>query len=126
MNKKISRLVLVSLLIMPLVASAQADPNDPYGVNAFLKPESKLNIGTKKLEATIAGIINIVLGFLGILATLLILYGGFIWMTSEGSSDKITKAKGIIGAGVVGLVIIFAAYSIARFVLGSLKNTATL
>jgi hypothetical protein len=118
MSKKISRLVLVSLLVMPLVASAQ----DYYGTNDFATGNSRIYVGTKDLKGTLAGIINIVLGFLGILATLLILYGGFIWMTSEGSSDKIDKAKGIIGAGIVGLVIIFVAYAVARFVLKSLEN----
>jgi phage shock protein PspC (stress-responsive transcriptional regulator) len=108
------------LLVMPMVASAQ----DYYGTNDFATGNSRIYVGTKDIKATVAGIINIVLGFLGILATLLILYGGFTWMMSQGNSEKIDKAKGIIGAGVVGLVIIFVAYAIARFVLTSLQKTA--
>ena len=104
------------MLFMPMVAKAQV--TDPFGVNDLTATE----LGTKSLEATIAGIINIVLGFLGIIATIIILLGGFKWMTSQGSTDKVDEAKKLIGAGVVGLVIVLASYAIARFVLNSLYN----
>ncbi|MBU1203115.1 pilin [Patescibacteria group bacterium] len=79
-------------------------------------------MGSKPLRETIGGVVNIALGFLGILATLLILWGGFKWMTSQGNSEQVDQAKKIIGAGVVGLVIILTAYAISRFVLQSLYN----
>lgn len=120
MSKNISKLFLASLLLMPMVAAAQGSAADPYGINDMVNAK----LGTKNLRDTITSIINIVLGFLGILATLLILYGGFIWMTSQGNSEGIDKAKGIISAGVIGLVVIFVAYAISRFILGSLQNVA--
>jgi len=111
--------ILVSLLLLaPATALAQDD--DPFGINDF--GNNGVNLGTKDLEATIAGVVNIVLGFLGILATLIILLGGFKWMTSQGNTDKVDEAKKMIGAGVVGLVVILVAYAVARFVLQSLYN----
>ena len=104
------------MLFMPMVAKAQTV--DPFGVNDLTGTE----LGTKSLEDTISGIINIVLGFLGIIATIIILYGGFKWMTSQGSTDKVDEAKKLIGAGVVGLVIVLASYAIARYVLSSAYN----
>lgn len=104
------------LFLMPMVASAQ----DDYGINDMVNAK----LGTKNLKDTITGIINIVLGFLGILATLIILLGGFKWMMSQGNSEKVDEAKKLIGSGVVGLVIIFVAYAVARFVLSSLQNVA--
>lgn len=110
---------LVSLLLLaPTTALAQ----DVWGVNDF----TNVNLGTKDLEATIAGIVNIVLGFLGILATLIILLGGFKWMTSQGNTEKVDEAKKMIGAGVVGLVVILVAYAVARFVLISIYNETIL
>ena len=108
------------LIVMPMLAAPQAmaQVDDPYGQNEFVN----VNLGTKPLKETIGNIINIVLGFLGILATLIILLGGFKWMTSQGNTDKEDEAKKLIGAGIVGLVIILAAYAISRFVLGSLQN----
>lgn len=65
----------------------------------------------------IAEIIKYLLSFLGLLFLILTLYGGFLWMTAAGNDDQIAKAKAIIVNGIVGLIIILAAYSITYFVL---------
>ena len=67
-----------------------------------------------------ASIINIMLGFLGILAVIIILIGGFKWMTAAGNEDSVGEAKKIIVAGIIGLVIILASWGIASFVLNNL------
>ncbi|WKZ24951.1 MAG: Ig-like domain-containing protein [Patescibacteria group bacterium] len=68
----------------------------------------------------IARIIQIALGFLGILAVSLIIYAGFLWMTSKGDEEKVSKAKTILKNGVIGLVIILSSFAIATFVLSRL------
>lgn len=60
-------------------------------------------------------VINVVLGILGTIATVLIFYAGFLWMTAAGNDDDIGKAKSIMSAAVIGLVVILASYSIANF-----------
>ncbi len=110
------KLVTGLLLVMPMMASAQT--TGEWGIDDL----DQVNLGTRSLRDTIAGVINIVLGFLGILATVIILLGGFKWMTSQGNTDKVDEAKKLIGAGVVGLVIILTAYAVSRFVLESLAN----
>lgn len=54
----------------------------------------------------------------------LILYGGAIWMTSQGSDEKIKKAKNIITSAVIGLIVTVSAWSISTYVL-DLATTAT-
>lgn len=76
------------------------------------------------LRITIANIIRTAMGLLGIIAVLIILYGGFKWMTAAGSDEKVGDAKKIITAGIIGLIIIITAYAIASFVVSSLV-TAT-
>ena len=71
-----------------------------------------------------ASVIKVMLGFLGIIAVLIILYAGFLWMTAAGNEDKITQAKGMMSAGVIGLIIVLAAFGIATFVMEALV-TAT-
>ena len=44
-------------------------------------------------------IINIALGFLGIIAVVLILYAGFRWMTAGGNEENVAAAKKILSAG---------------------------
>ncbi len=115
MNKIITSL----LLFMPMMAFAQT-ADDPFGSNVLANEGTAL--GTKSLPDTIASILNIILGFLGILSTAIILLGGFKWMTSQGNEENVKKARELIGAGIVGLVIILSAYAISRFVLKSLYN----
>ncbi len=65
-------------------------------------------------------LINIFLGFIGFIFLILIIIGGFTWMTAGGNQDNINKAKSQIKAGIIGLTIIVAAFSIAWFVTNNL------
>lgn len=113
-NKKITVIFIIFLAVIFLLPDISHAQNDVYGINDL----TNANLGTRDLRETITGIINIALGFLGILATVIILYGGFIWMTSSGASEKIDRAKKIIISGVIGLLIVLSSYAIARFVFG--------
>lgn len=79
-------------------------------------------LGQANLKSTIGNIINVLLGFLGIIAVVIILYGGFVWMTAGGSEDKVKKAQQIIVAGAIGLAIILSAYAITNFVISEFIN----
>lgn len=70
------------------------------------------------LLTVIGRIINIVLGFLGVILLLLILYAGFLWMTAGGDATKIETAKKYIRNAIIGIIIIACAWAIVRFVLG--------
>lgn len=85
---------------------------------------STAGLGEADLVDTIAQIIRIALGFLGVIAVVIILWGGFQWMTAGGNDDKVKDAKKRIYAGIIGLVIIISAYAIASFVISSIL-TAT-
>ena len=77
---------------------------------------------TLTLPIIIARFVQIFFGILGVLAVLLLIYGGFIWMTSQGDPDKVNKAKQIIYNAIIGLIIIFSAFAIATFILGVLRG----
>lgn len=82
-------------------------------------------ISTSQTLPGMAGsIINVILGFLGILLLFYMLYAGFLWMTAGGDEKKVTKAIDIIKQAIIGLVIIVAAFAISNFVLGSLVNVS--
>ena len=65
-------------------------------------------------------IIKAILGVLGMIAVALIVYAGFLWLTSQGEETEITKAKDTLKAAIIGLLVILAAYALTRFVLNSL------
>ena len=89
-------------------------------LNVGLEYGTYTGLGTKDLREGIMAIINVLLGFLGIIAIVIILYGGFVWLTSAGNEEKVGQAKKIISAGIIGLVIIFVSYAIASFVITQL------
>ena len=79
-------------------------------------------LGLQDPRETVAKVVNVILGFLGIIAVVLILIAGFLWMTAAGSEEKISTAKKLMSAGVIGLVIVLAAFGIARFVISSMLS----
>lgn len=67
-------------------------------------------------------IINVALGFLGLFALVLIMYGGFIWMNARGNEEEVRKAKKILEGAIIGLVIILASLGISQYVFENLVN----
>ena len=78
------------------------------------------SLATSDPRATAGRIINIILGLLGVIAVGIIMWGGFVWLTSNGEEEKINNAKNILRNGVIGLVIILASWGIASFILSRL------
>jgi len=122
-------LIILSVLIAPTLlfsstASAQSLGADDLWGNAAIQTnvQNATGLGNKDPREIAASVIRVVLGFLGIIAVLIILYAGFLWMTAAGNDDKIATAKGMMSAGVIGLVIILAAFGIATFVMNALVN----
>ncbi len=111
----------MTILVVPAIALAEdTSPLPNYGLDAA----EGFGLGSTGLVDTLTAIIQVLLGFLGILAVLLILWGGFIWMTAAGDDSKVDKAKKMIYSGIIGIVIIFSAYAIASFVINQI-STAT-
>ncbi len=112
--KKIIPFVLtLAILLTPVLAFAQADPNDPFGTGYLT---GLAGLPTTDLKEVVINLINILLGILGIIFLLLVLYGGFLWMTAGGSDDQAAKGRKIIGNGIIGLIVIFVSFAIVTFV----------
>ena len=56
------------------------------------------------------------LAFVGLVFLVVILYGGFTYMTSGGSEEKMEKAKTMIGRASIGMALVLSSYAIALFV----------
>lgn len=82
-------------------------------------------LGSTDIRVTIARIIRVAMGLLGIVAVVIILIGGFTWMTAGGNEEKVGEAKKWIFAGIIGLAIILSAYAIATFVISNLVSATT-
>lgn len=67
-----------------------------------------------------SNIVGIAFGLLGILFFALILYAGFLYLTSLGETEPLTKAKKILSSSIIGLLITLGAYAIASYLLSAL------
>ena len=82
-------------------------------------------LGNKDIRVTVASIIRTAMGLLGIVAVVIILIGGFKWMTAGGNEEQTGEAKSWIFSGVIGLAIILSAYALATFIINSLVTATT-
>ncbi len=84
-----------------------------------------LGMGSQDTRLIAASVLNILFGLIGIISIIYILYGGFRWTTAGGNEDEIKKAQKILQAGFIGLIIVLASYSLAKFVLESVLTATT-
>lgn len=77
----------------------------------------------QSLPAIIGAIIGVFLSFMGIIFLVLIMYGGYVWMTSAGNEQKVYQAKKIITNSIIGTVIIMSSYAITRFVFEAVQSS---
>jgi len=75
------------------------------------------------IREMVGRIINIVLGFIGVIFLGLAVYGGFLYMTASGNQEKTEKAVSVIRNAVIGLLIVLASWAITRFTMLVLGNT---
>jgi len=62
-------------------------------------------------------VVNIVLGFLGLVVVAMIIYGGFFWLTAAGSEERVTKGKHTLAWAAIGAVVISIAWTISSYIL---------
>lgn len=105
---------LAALLLAPSLGHAQyLDELGNTGDAVYDDPA----VTSRSLLTTIGDLIGILLSLLGVIFLCLIIYAGFLWMTARGDSKQVQKAKDILGESIVGLVILFASYSISEWVI---------
>ncbi len=89
-------------------------------VNVGLGFGTALGLATGDIRTYVGAIIRYFLMLLGLIAVLLVMYAGFLWMTAQGNEEKVSQAKKILVNAVIGLIIIVSAYGIVSFILQSL------
>ncbi|MCR4280447.1 MAG: pilin [Candidatus Komeilibacteria bacterium] len=118
-------LTFLLLILTFSVQPAEATNNPVYDniMYEFYDVEDQVTGTTSAyLDNYVVNIIRYTLGFLGLLAVIMILISGFQWMTAGGNEDAVTKARKRLINAVIGLLIILAAYSITYFVFASLDD----
>lgn len=97
----------------------------PMASAAFISPEDNIPVvseatgGEGSIRRLVLRIINFFLGFLGILAVIMVIYGGVTYVTAAGAEDSVGNAKKIILYALVGIVIILLSFAIVNTILGA-------
>ena len=106
--------LLVIVLSCPFMVAAQSVSLDnPLPIDNILESSSYIGI-----------IIKNILGIVGALSLLLLVYGGISMIIAGGNETKIAKAKSIIVYTAIGLVVIFSSYTIINFVLQAIRGAS--
>ena len=112
-------IVATLALVFATVPVAQADYNLDKGIS-----DSKGDRVAEKVDdpqQLVKGIVNGILYFVGILSVIMLIWGGILYTTSSGDSNKVTTAKNTIMYAVIGIVVVVMSYAIVNWVFGLFK-----
>ncbi|MCB9798953.1 hypothetical protein H6758_04480 [Candidatus Nomurabacteria bacterium] len=114
--------ILLTLIPAGLSFAAQ-EPAPEVAVDSFgVAYGAQTGLGQTDIRITIARIIRVALGLLGIIALILIIYGGVRYMTAGGDDQKVQDAKKIMVNAAIGLAIILSALAIVQFIFRQLSD----
>lgn len=78
-----------------------------------------LSGGQTGLRGIVLTIVNFFLTFLGLLAVIMVIYGGFLYVSSAGNEENVNKAKKILLYAVIGIVVIIVSFALVNTLLGA-------
>lgn len=117
-------LMVVGLTLVSFVPSALAQgliksTDNPNNI-------SQATGGATSAKQLVLTIVNYFLYFLGLIATLMVIYGGILYVTAAGDTEKVDKGKKVISYALIGIIIILLSFALVNSVLGAgLGNEST-
>lgn len=118
-----SLLILTFVLILPYFVFVQTSGAQEEGMLDRLNSVAGSGgyaVGQDASLTYVVGlIIQAVLGLLGAIFIILMVYAGYTWMTAAGNEPKIEKAKTMIQTSIIGLVITLSSWAIWTFILSN-------
>ena len=110
MSKNIILVIVLFIIALPLLTRAAPDLGMEYAAGLGLAtfegdPRNELVEGVKYLMT-----------FLGLIAVVIVLWGGFRWMVSMGNEDRLAAAKVTLSSGLIGLAIILVSFTLVNFI----------
>lgn len=126
--KKIQLIIAVFIAQFVLLASTLSMPSIAYGQSAkdsackgvALTGGSCDGKSSEKVTTVVKTVINILSWVIGVTAVIMVMIGGFKYITSTGDSNSVNSAKNTILYALVGLVIAVLAQVIVKFVVGKI------
>ena len=99
------------------------------------KPGESLTLSNKGINPALTAssdvrefvlkVVNFALGFLGLIAVIIVIYGGVLYLTAAGEEENTGKAKKAIRFAVIGLVIVLGSFAFVNTVLKGIGGGTT-
>lgn len=133
-NKKVVLKILSLFFITSMVfgifysvIAAEPSTTTPSSSSSSSKTKTyeaqiKSPIGEVTAGELIGRIVEYLMGLVGVIAVLMLIWGGVMYMTSAGNEEKINTAKKIITGAIIGLVVALLAYLIVDQVIKALTG----
>lgn len=116
------KILACTILILFFINLAFCLPNAVQaadsGVVGLLKEAggaAQYDISKTELYEVAGNFVRLFLSLLGVIFIVLAIYGGYLWMTAQGNTEQVDKAKQLLTNAFIGLIIILAAYAITYF-----------
>lgn len=97
----------------PVLAWALAAPVMAQSIDP-IDPETSFTKG--QLTDTLESLAQWLLGIIGVIAVIMILYGAFLYITASGNDESVAKAKSVIIYGLIGVLVAVLSFAIVSFV----------
>lgn len=125
--KLLALLSAVACVFLPGVLFAQQLVTDPVaGLRQTAETGALVAPGQQPTSVvTVAGnVIGSALSIVAVIFFILMVYGGFVWMTARGNDQLVEKGRNTIVMAITGMVVIFGAYAITTLVFNSTNSSA--
>ncbi len=111
---------ILSILLVPVPSQAVTFKPQVEIPDSEFKKGGEVPITPKSIGEYIKAIYKYAIGIVGILATIVLMFGGIIWITAGGNAERVGNAKAWIGAALTGLVLALTSYLILNTINPSL------
>ena len=121
--KKISKIITAGLssLALGLVYTQNVFADGIGNINAGVG-KTKSEAGGLTMTDVINTVLNTMLFIVGLLAVIMLIYGGIRYITSHGDKAQVTAAKDTIMYAVIGLVIAIIAFAVVNWITGTFNS----
>lgn len=107
LKKNLIRAAVLSVFLIPFAASAQWTTGTPPG-----------GLISADLKEVLSRVIVWILGFIGLLGIIFLVYGGIRYVTSAGNDSEMEEGKRTVMYAIFGLFLTASAYAIVKTVIG--------
>lgn len=117
--------VFLAMLFIAMPAPANADLQGDIGNRlSSVAGDLGAGLGNTDIRIAIAIAVRAVLAFIGVIFLVMMVYAGFLWLTSGGNEMTTAKAIHTMQNAALGLLVIFVSFAISTFIIRGLQRAS--